>query len=1054
MALGHWADGLSIATKSLILDRELEELTGRRHVVRQPGHAVAPKSSGGTGRRFFADRWRAPVDLRWPSPGLGGRPKSASGATSFHMRVTTSSRPAEGAGSSKKSSSGNGHGAASFDIYITDGLAPKQIDGAGFDRYAADGLSPHDPEPEQGSRVAFMITNIDDDPDRRTAFWEERHHAARRRGDHAIELVPGRGSIEQWRALNDDEHMPSGVRDAVTIIVSALAAEPHFSDRNARPKNQRVRLEAASDIAWAAELGERFGIEKTQRMLHYVRPRGGQVQHRFEVEIPAGLDRAGVLQIASDFAALVGSLKLPFLIAVHRPDADNDPRNWHLHLIYYPQPGEQHPDGKWMFGKAAESGMLRPGDIARSLNRDEIVAPGAWYKTGAAADLRALREGYADICNSVLERADDSRRLDARSFEDMGVAKRPERHLGTDEARLFFTGVATATSRFNATCSWEWIIRQRYANIDASYNRLMAPIEAQRGFGDVDEDLRRKRDRLIAERDALAADRRELVLVDARLELARSSAKRVKANCEQTLERIAAGDAAHSDVRSADAIRARLRLAEHHLVEIADAVEPWLDQKEVFRLGLEQQEEGLRYGVLAWLEQAQEQSRRTENTPSVHRVEPEVIAGKQAKELGPVAGEQSAAERPVEAAAERRPATILTEKEQLEMDRLLAAVRANGVEATRDATRGKTSTPRAVAKLYLRYHAHPYFVARVAPAEREWSEKIIRQADEIARRVAAMTAPSARPVGQPHEVVAMASAPGPLADRSSSISTAAGDPGPAVVIPIAMTRAEAIKADVTGADDMQAVPRAVVGDEPVPGFHREPAEAQAGEPTVSTKLEPLIKQPMLAQPAARSSGPADGHGTMTGTPVETVTIRQTPPDQTKVDRVTINRAEPSREGADPAAVFGAADDVARRRTAFSSSASDRVTAPEKIKKPPRPPVPAAAQDEIVKPALSITREAERDEHSSATAPPPSALGGDVGKTQSGESVVADQSAERPRSKMDIARAAAVARSRPGADGSHGKRGIGEPEKFVGAIGSRVRRSRRSADRGCRTKAGG
>ena len=1016
MALGHWADKLSIATKQFILDRELEEMTGRGRDVRQPEKKVEPATKSRGRVRAVRDRWRMSIDLRWPSPLATARPKSAEGATSFHMRVETVSRSANGASGGGGASSSAGDGAGRFDVYVTDGLTPAQVDAGRFDRYASDVegvLAPSDPEVETGTRVAFLITNIDADPEKREAFWQARHAAARKRGDHVVELVPALGSIEDWQMFQRDKDLPFRVREGVTKILTALEA----ASRRGRPartvKVRRIRIESAAELAWAVGLGDRFGVKRKKRMLHYVRPRGGQVQRRFDVEIPAGLTHYEVLRVAREKAVLFERMKLPFLIAVHRPDADNDPRNWHLHLLYFPQPGERGADGAWRFGKPSDGvGMLRPGDIAVQLQGADALGGHTHYERRAKADLRALREAYADICNQVLADAGDIRRLDPRRYKAMGIAKKPEWHLGSAEAHLNFAGVDTATTRANATKHWEWVVTQRLAQVDRFRARSMASLDATREAADVDGALKRERDRLAAHLDALVRDRREFMLLDARLDIARSSAKRVRDNIETTLERIAVGEADSSDVGREDAIRRRLHLAEHHLVEITDAVEPWRHEMESCRRDLERRERDLHDGVQAFVARVsqaepewQKVIRKIGQSMNVRIVA--FGADRRAQVIGLSSEDQAVLDDPYVRRAAQARLMRIADRQILVMKRVLESVRSKGLDATENAVRAD-GRPRAEANLLRRYRSHPWLVARLDRADAEWSERAIRTMEDISRDVASRATAAVQ--RSPIDVAAM---PDRIVDISPSdppggvIREGMPGVGPVVKPEAPMATPERAAPDLRRARDRDDPRTTGKGADSGADAHRGPMRTEADAPTNEQsssggRNEDALSDgtPLIQSIEGNTAGPLPGTARQSEEPdVEEAGALASPEAPTGALRDAVPVILPDASTHD--------EPTSQPSSLEQADVLPNATGPAE-KAPPVPPVTIHTDGEVAEPVPSATR---RDEQVVSPSQPVvnSAIPDVIENPSLAEPEAAEPQTPPRKRLMDIAREAAAGR---------------------------------------------
>jgi hypothetical protein len=86
------------------------------------------------------------------------------------------------------------------------------------------------------------------------------------------------------------------------------------------------------------ERNERQGIE-----------RGGRVQCRLVIELPHELTGEQRLRILEAFARRFEERGLPHYGVIHKPDENNDDRNYHAHFAYYDRPSRKLANGQWDF---------------------------------------------------------------------------------------------------------------------------------------------------------------------------------------------------------------------------------------------------------------------------------------------------------------------------------------------------------------------------------------------------------------------------------------------------------------------------------------------------------------------------------------------------------------------------------------------------------------------------------------------------------------------------------------------------------------------------------
>ena len=184
-------------------------------------------------------------------------------------------------------------------------------------------------------------------------------------------------------------------------------------------KHDGVGSVAGSKVAFHPDLWD--AIEARER-------RDGRIQSRIVAELPyeREIGPEGRWRILEGLGKEFDALDLPWMGAVHRPDAHSDRRNYHLHLIYHDRPAYEQPDGS-----------LRFLAIKCPRCRDRDFIPD-------------LRKRYAALVNDEFKRAGLDRRWDPRRYDQMGIAKEPGEHLGVKAAALERKGIATNIGSRNA----------------------------------------------------------------------------------------------------------------------------------------------------------------------------------------------------------------------------------------------------------------------------------------------------------------------------------------------------------------------------------------------------------------------------------------------------------------------------------------------------------------------------------------------------------------------------------------------------------------------------
>jgi hypothetical protein len=208
---------------------------------------------------------------------------------------------------------------------------------------------------------------------------------------------------------------------------------------------------------------ERYDFwERVERNERQGIARGGRVQCRLVIELPHELTGDQRLAILQDFARRFEERGLPHYGVIHKPDENNDDRNYHAHLAYYDRPSRKLATGQWDFE-----------DPATRQNKDRGARGGVW--------IRDLRHFYAEVANLHLEAAGVEKRYDPRSYKDGGVDKIPEKHLGSKLAAMERQGYASQEGVHNGKVDADHRLAQVIKRSQKSRYRVMqqlAPVRA------------------------------------------------------------------------------------------------------------------------------------------------------------------------------------------------------------------------------------------------------------------------------------------------------------------------------------------------------------------------------------------------------------------------------------------------------------------------------------------------------------------------------------------------------------------------------------------------
>lgn len=248
-----------------------------------------------------------------------------------------------------------------------------------------------------------------------------------------------------WRAVEAAEATPKGDRITINprenpawwakvaaVVQSAPgAARKQIQDALARDDGAPFDVKLPTDEAFALHQWA-VGLD-TAAPLEVSPGRGGRTQTRIIAELPHELDGRERLQIVRDFTQKLAEKSFPYWAVIHAPDANNDARNYHVHISYYDRPAarvaDQDKRGEvWDFEieelityKSKNGGAKRRMTRPHQQNRLRETNKQDW--------ITDLRKHWETVSNRVLEDAGVSKRYNLGSYESMGIELAPLKHI-------------------------------------------------------------------------------------------------------------------------------------------------------------------------------------------------------------------------------------------------------------------------------------------------------------------------------------------------------------------------------------------------------------------------------------------------------------------------------------------------------------------------------------------------------------------------------------------------------------------------------------------------
>jgi hypothetical protein len=402
---------------------------------RKADSSVAPS----TGPTFAEAVARA---MNCPGPASDTRrPVSAAGAATFHLKVTSVGRAGaaqepDGPGPSRRR-------AALHQLYIERDAAVERLSPP-IPRIAE--LSQQQAYIERPQAVeqavdAASFGNCGRTAEQRAAFWaavEECGHPAR---SFVVATCYRNRSPAFWRAVSDDPTAPA-------CLKALEGPGPH-------KLKFKTEAEAAPVMAFADTHGEIGPDAKFERAIVFSPGRASRIQTRLIIELPCELTPKQRLRLAKRICRALFGPQIRYWAAIHAPDAHNDSRNFHLHVVFSDLPTRKIRDNSgqrvWDFTilelrEDKENRNKRWHRPYRQL-RDRTFSARNWIKQ--------TRERVAELVNDALAEAGVERRVDPRSYSEMGIDREPEPRAPGWAYSLEKRGVETAAARPAIEAQWQ-----------------------------------------------------------------------------------------------------------------------------------------------------------------------------------------------------------------------------------------------------------------------------------------------------------------------------------------------------------------------------------------------------------------------------------------------------------------------------------------------------------------------------------------------------------------------------------------------------------------------
>ncbi|SFJ75015.1 MobA/MobL family protein [Bosea sp. OK403] len=474
------------AQRELEADREREIDAGERAAARalhrvnaleqQAQRRMTDVSRGGSGVADIA-RILAKPGVRTAS-GLQSqkaqkqttRPQGQSGAVSFHFSVTTFSKGGQLADvlKGRKSASAALSGGGKHQRYIDREDAVEVVQSKAMQGYI-DEPSKLEQVVSAGMEVS-SFGNIGATKEERDAFWDAVDDAEDAPRKTKVILDPEKYPAVWVRLRNMTRH-PSALPPTLSL---ALTTNQAISETVTEAEGLKL-IDIFQKAGFTKISAEQSVDDLPDAPIAFLVGRGGRVQTRLVIELPHEMTPVQRLVLTKDFCKSYEGHGLPYWAAIHAPNKHNDSRNYHVHINLYDRPAKkiEHPEKPgsgemiWDFTYTKENrDKHRNKWTSRPFQQKKLLAIGQ-EKTW----IRTERARFAKLANQHLAAAGAEKRLDPRTYVEMGVPEKARERVNPASYARERKGLETTQGLKLADQQWATNLQSvaAIAKADASY---------------------------------------------------------------------------------------------------------------------------------------------------------------------------------------------------------------------------------------------------------------------------------------------------------------------------------------------------------------------------------------------------------------------------------------------------------------------------------------------------------------------------------------------------------------------------------------------------------
>lgn len=306
-----------------------------------------------------------------------------------------------------------------------------------------------------------MYGNLPDSYEQRLAYWEAVEAHEREPRTHNLSIDPTQNP-EVWARIAQDPQAPREILAAAELPRKTITYGKGENEKT-REALGELKLTEARALAVHEYLKP---IKGASKLYNWTPGRGGRVQMRLIISLPYELSADDRFQLLKSFCdSQFRNLKaddgtstdVPFWAVVHKPEATSDDRNYHAHIVFSERPAGQIKNPNtgehvWDFAYKEEY-----RDKKRTLR---FRYPAEQEKLRLFNDRRwpeRARITYANLANDLLKSRRIEKRLDPRSYKEMGLKIEPIQRMKPNEYAKEKKGQNSVSGAKTIDAQWDRI---------------------------------------------------------------------------------------------------------------------------------------------------------------------------------------------------------------------------------------------------------------------------------------------------------------------------------------------------------------------------------------------------------------------------------------------------------------------------------------------------------------------------------------------------------------------------------------------------------------------